>query len=1264
MIKKLLLALGALVALLVLALLAVIFVSPVTTLVVNSLAADKVDEFNADSVSAGFGGVRIKGLDLMQDGNRVHVDYINIGLSVWSAALSKELDISLVAVEGARIEAAAPTPGSEPAAPPTTEPFQFPGVHELSKLPGFTLIKVAEIRVDAEITLPSGQVVTIDLKGGKIVPGESGDLTFDATVRESSTALAIDGTGRIIPTLDKAGALSGLEFSIEIDGKGLPGVQSAHLATDLNYRYDADAGVEHYTLNASELHEGTPHPLGKAELTFDPSRQIITGPYDFQIDSENRFLSSFLANAPTIELQGEGTVSVALTEGPTVHVEQSFLGNGRRWERFLQELSNVSAIRAEGDFAFSANVSTQKVTLESLTTTILEADAEKPIFRLTSTTPFVVDPARAMGAIPVTLEGEPTIELDFVGVPLEWASSFFPDVTYRGERMTGKFSIVHREDLLQLECLSPLRIDGFSLSKADEQWIRRLDFSITPNIRYVPSSGQLTFESADLNVQIEDSDILSADAVFDTIFRLDDFKFTTLSAEGQFVFKAEPMLDQPIAAEYRSLLPDGLKVMEVNFDFGFDALPDFGGSDIRLTNIDTRFSNGEGLNAVRVYLPQAFVVEVRDGVPQPVKTDGNLLDLQIFDLDYQWVGPLVGEYAISGSPLKAHFMLRNKDGVLRFETIQPLQVEGFAIAGPDGEMITPLNFRLEPSGEFDRGQLRGVGGRAVIEGASGPLLDGMASLDLDLAAEKGPDGLPPLRLRSELSSSMMEIAAQPILGNAMGKPSRGDIRVESDVDLSAGRKARTRIQLDNLSFPQKPEESTGGFFDLEAEMLDDQSINVVGSLEYLGGDRSTSLGAKYRGSIRGVPVSPEVELEIEGDRIDIPTLLALLETMNSSATWEPGDPIEATTPTTTAVAETEEAESEKKKGGFLSNLFGGKDKEEEGDIAENDSVEAETTNAPGFFDRPYTKEPDEIPFWSSAGKAKVKVAVREILLPALMRLDDFSGQISVTPEFVGLQQVQGHLRDAETQVDGTIDFTDRGSRPYRLQTRVALNRFDFGDYLEDVMPFWGRAFEGDTDILLTLDTEAPNLEVLARTLKGDFEMEANRGAFNILALGGDEVLAIGKHASKAGMATSVINMFKPGAVNDDLAKKIDTFSRIMDLISGFEYDEMLVKGSRSNDLRVKLDEFFFRGDEMEITGDGYLTLTENMKYEDQPMDLDVRFVVRGQTAELFEDLRLVDLPSGYSGQEFVNGPRFRLRGTPEHPDWSDFISILMRTMRL
>lgn len=306
----------------------------------------------------------------------------------------------------------------------------------------------------------------------------------------------------------------------------------------------------------------------------------------------------------------------------------------------------------------------------------------------------------------------------------------------------------------------------------------------------------------------------------------------------------------------------------------------------------------------------------------------------------------------------------------------------------------------------------------------------------------------------------------------------------------------------------------------------------------------------------------------------------------------------------------------------------------------------------------YSREPDKAPFWAaSAAQGKVQVGVREAYLPASLTVSNLSSTMNVEAKYLSLTGTNMTVRDAPTDVDAQLDFTDDRSRPYHLTGRVAMNQFDLGNYIQDAVPMWGKMFRGRVRILGTLDTQAANTDVLVRNIQGNFEMEADHGEVNPLALGGERVRSTVSAALTGGKVLSFLMK------KQDTKEKIDTVTKIVDILNGFTFDEFRLKGSRGRDLRVKLDEFIFRSPELEMKGEGYITLTEDMRYMDQPMDVALKFYVKGDTEALFDKVKLVRSASR-DELNYAQGPIIRLRGTPEKPDWSDLINILISSVGL
>jgi hypothetical protein len=259
-----------------------------------------------------------------------------------------------------------------------------------------------------------------------------------------------------------------------------------------------------------------------------------------------------------------------------------------------------------------------------------------------------------------------------------------------------------------------------------------------------------------------------------------------------------------------------------------------------------------------------------------------------------------------------------------------------------------------------------------------------------------------------------------------------------------------------------------------------------------------------------------------------------------------------------------------------------------------------------------------------------------------------------------LDELSGWLMDAPIEGKGKLTFYEGEENPYFLDANFAMTGLALGKLLD--MVNMGRFFEGSLDITIETDMEAPNLDVLARTLQGEVAVRSGAGVIDFIGLGGQSVLEyidrLDKLLRLADGGRNFIPFLRDKGPSEEDLQKAQAVMDILLLLRGFHFEEITLEARRGKDLRVEMPVILFRSEGLLITGKGFFTVNEAFAVADQPMDIEIEMWVADNTKDLFERAKLVKT-TVQNGDGYFQGPKIHLRGTPASPDLTSFIAAFL-----
>lgn len=871
--KALRIALFALAA--VVLLVAALFLPPITTMIVNSVAASYVDEFHADHVSVGPGGLTMKGVRVAMPGMKGRIGVLEFKGSMLGAA-KQNIDAKSVRVTGVELTllpvtgqaAAKPAAPSEPSKP-------FEGVVPLSDV-GIRIAEIKELEVEAKVELPDGTKAALTVKGGGIGAGKEGSLDVDFSATAPAAIAGLQGlgahtTGKLRVALAEDSRLASVHWD---------GTQEAHSAAapsgatlKIGAEIAKTATGEHYGLRITEPDRDGPDVLAvKADL--DATTHRVEGTIDYAADTELGVVRAVMPELPTASAEGHVDLAYDPTAN-TLAVANKLTARGSRWSRLLSELTPIGALETTSEQKVKVNLASNEIRLDALHLEVRDADAGEAVLTLESQTPFDIDPKGAMGLFPVALKGDSDLRLELHGLPLKWASSFFEGVTYTSDRMTGTFQVTHRDGVVRMATTDPIRVSNFSLSQDKKALVSKINVAVAPDITYDTKSNTVVFAQKEFGVKTSSGEVGGLTGVFK--LALDGVGIKHLDVDAHLRVDARAALNQPLLADMKVQLPDDLRTLDGAFKFSLDNAK-ANTVNVDLETVTLTVGDGAERHSVDIKLLQPTEVKLVDGVARPLKVNGDLIEMAFNDIDYTWVQSMMPGWKLEGEGVKGRFVVQSNQGALRLEVKEPLSAKGFALSGPDGKMIAPVDVEIEPNADLDGGRLGAGLARVVVSSGGEELLSfsGNAAARMDAAGMKdGWRGLPSTHFESKSSAALGAIFKQPALAS-VAKFKGGTVEWTSEGDVRSGGSARTEVTLKDVALEGGSGKTLDGNVQAEAKLLDGDGVEVSGNAAMTSAGQPAILDADWRGSLKPEGEVSKFGVELNANRVDVVQLMGLM----------------------------------------------------------------------------------------------------------------------------------------------------------------------------------------------------------------------------------------------------------------------------------------------------------------------------------------------------------------------------------------------------
>lgn len=501
-----------------------------------SALEDQGDHAEVALVQAGPSEVHIQGLKFERPDLTVELADFTLEYSLWSALFGNEIRVDTLAVQGLKVDVAASLqPEAKPVEkkPSSTESGfpEFNGVFENAELPARLVLGTVDVA--GQVNLPQ-RVISFNLSGGNIAPGQTGELVLKASIQDQTTGAAAsniecDGKARFDQSNEQR--LRRVELTGTLQASGGSLTRPATLSLQADARDEGD--VESY---AAKL-QADGSPLLTLDARFERPSQALNG--ELKIDATRQLLAPFLmgANLPEFSLKSDETFQLdgkkqTLDADASLRLELSQLGE---WKATLASIGSGTL-----EATLKARATADHIALETLQARFDAADGRQLL------------QATLLQAFSARLEnGQPALDspsgdllaLQLANFPLAWLAPFVPGVDLSGDDLSAGAKLsATGPDQYQVTATTPWQANRLTVSQDGEPLLNEVDLALTPTIQLRGPSIEATLDALSLRSQGKALAEGSAHTTFDQT--QPDRAVVKLDLQGDLAaLQAQPVLE-------------------------------------------------------------------------------------------------------------------------------------------------------------------------------------------------------------------------------------------------------------------------------------------------------------------------------------------------------------------------------------------------------------------------------------------------------------------------------------------------------------------------------------------------------------------------------------------------------------------------------------------------------------------------------------------------------------------------------------------------
>ncbi len=719
-------------------------------------------------VSAGLGGVSLRGVQLTKRGVSLKIDRLDADYSLWSVLVQRRLQVGRLVASGVLLDASRIARGRAEAGTAAGS-VATPGVLARVELPLEMVLGDCSIQGRALLPgAPGKPAVLADCKisGGKIAPGQEGVLLLDARLTDPApgarvSALRVQLSLRATETFDRSFNRIGVTAVVEAEGLQLAGQNQLKLAVQLA----RTASLETYSVNLDTLTHGAAEHLLDISAELPAGQKIYTGTWALKANTAQVapfFLGGVL---PDFSASGAGRFSFQpATADATLRgrldVTADELGAIRPALRALGAVK----IRAEFDLAREGT----RVRLNTLDFAVAGA---QPVLEVLATRTVEVDLKERRLVVGQAATGE-ILRLKLLGLPLAWVRPFVTGVDVSGGNITGELALVGDGGRLTAQTAGPLVIDGLTVVREGRILLGEAGISLRAGAELTAAQLRGVVQEFTLHTPAGDS----------------------VSAQGEILLPAgkNPSLSfmGRYAANLPTLVANILPLGQVRTSGETDFTLQGGKLTVRRWTTDLTGATGE-----KIFFATALREFQFDPVAGTVTAGAGPADLLRFSFGRVPVGPLLrARYGmkITGNLEPGDFLLSGERDQLTVRAPAPLKLSDVAIARSNRPLAAHLAVTANPSLVITgRTGFRLQSGDVTVQAAGGATL-------LTCKGEAASSPANGASVSGNFQVELPVLATQPLFANAQAVSSG---RASGELRAALNGKAaqvEARVTLNNL----------------------------------------------------------------------------------------------------------------------------------------------------------------------------------------------------------------------------------------------------------------------------------------------------------------------------------------------------------------------------------------------------------------------------------------------------------------------------------
>ena len=375
------------------------------------------------------------------------------------------------------------------------------------------------------------------------------------------------------------------------------------------------------------------------------------------------------------------------------------------------------------------------------------------------------------------------LEFELPEIPIAWLDFLTPDYEITDGRLRGRFEVsTDQASTIHLKPLEPLVLSNLTVLQGGNILIDQFDISLLPSVAYKNESMDIMLDK--FSLQSKQGELGRANAK--TTLYLAGEQQGKFNAEAAVNLDVHNVLDYIQGHNYKDTnVP---KYIGLNLDTSLHQNPE--AEKLVISQLEANIKKDKA-HLLKLSLTQPIVLNTAADKNVIASTKGNIAQLEISDIDLNWLSAFIPETELEGRVDHAQISLSmnaTREAVITAN--KPISVKELSIISSGEAKLENIGLEVSPNVAIDDKGINVTYEDLLVTGNARQLVSGKGEVYLSSGDKQE------MTTSGDMEIDLQAVSNQPVIANALEASINSPVRFQANYELAAN---ESSINIDTLA---------------------------------------------------------------------------------------------------------------------------------------------------------------------------------------------------------------------------------------------------------------------------------------------------------------------------------------------------------------------------------------------------------------------------------------------------------------------------------